>query len=293
MYYINYIINLRGFVMMKRFVRCLEIKRLRNKCAMTCDLSPRPVGERVRERGYLAASLLSRLAAFTLAEVLVTLGIIGVMSAMTVPTLMQNYQRQSYVTQLHKNYNEMSQALLRYQTDKNAINLSEAGFDRTTPVSGYNFFKTYFKVVADCNDNFTPCMATTYKKLDGNTVSLNAVSSVHKCFTIASGSSICAYKGQGNVIQQFAVDTNGQKGPNIFGRDIFLLYFYNDGTIDDVVTNCTEDNSYCGVWDGTASPPTKEEREDVFNKACNIGSNKNNYHGCFGKILNDNWQMTY
>ena len=39
---------------------------------------------------------------FTLAEVLVTLGIIGVVSAMTVPTLMQNYQRQSYVTQLHK-----------------------------------------------------------------------------------------------------------------------------------------------------------------------------------------------
>ena len=51
--------------------------------------------------------------AFTLAEVLVTLGIIGVVSAMTVPTLMQNYQRQSYVTQLHKTYNEISQALLR------------------------------------------------------------------------------------------------------------------------------------------------------------------------------------
>ena len=47
--------------------------------------------------------------AFTLAEVLVTLGIIGVVSAMTVPTLMQNYQRQSYVTQLHKVYNEVGQ----------------------------------------------------------------------------------------------------------------------------------------------------------------------------------------
>lgn len=30
---------------------------------------------------------------FTLAEVLVTLGIIGVVSAMTVPTLMQNYKK--------------------------------------------------------------------------------------------------------------------------------------------------------------------------------------------------------
>ena len=66
-------------------------------------------------------------AAFTLAEVLVTLGIIGVVSAMTVPTLMQNYQRQSYVTQLHKVYNELNQATLRYQTDRNALNLKEAG----------------------------------------------------------------------------------------------------------------------------------------------------------------------
>ena len=61
--------------------------------------------------------------AFTLAEVLVTLGIIGVVSAMTVPTLMQNYQRKSYVTQLHKVYNELSQALVQYQNDNNALNL--------------------------------------------------------------------------------------------------------------------------------------------------------------------------
>ena len=65
--------------------------------------------------------------AFTLAEVLVTLGIIGVVSAMTVPTLMQNYQRQSYVTQLHKVYNEMSQVFQQMMTDRNALNLKETG----------------------------------------------------------------------------------------------------------------------------------------------------------------------
>lgn len=58
---------------------------------------------------------------FTLAEVLVTLGIIGVVSAMTVPTLMQNYQRDSYTTQLHKVYNEVSQAMLRVITESNAV----------------------------------------------------------------------------------------------------------------------------------------------------------------------------
>lgn len=64
--------------------------------------------------------------AFTLAEVLVTLGIIGVVSAMTVPALLQNHQRKSYVTQIHKVYNELQQAALQYMTDKNAVNLVEA-----------------------------------------------------------------------------------------------------------------------------------------------------------------------
>ena len=72
-------------------------------------------------------NLAAQFKGFTLAEVLVTLGIIGVVSAMTVPTLMQNYQRKSYVTQLHKVYNEVQQALLQYQTDRNAVDLKEAG----------------------------------------------------------------------------------------------------------------------------------------------------------------------
>lgn len=62
---------------------------------------------------------------FTLAEVLVTLGIIGVVSAMTIPTLMQNHQKKTYVTQLHKVYNELQQAFLQYRNDKNAVSLSE------------------------------------------------------------------------------------------------------------------------------------------------------------------------
>ena len=82
--------------------------------------------------------------AFTLAEVLVTLGIIGVVSAMTVPTLIQNHQRKTYVVQLHKFYNEMSQALLQYQTDKNAVNLKEAGLNSNAAIG--DLIKKYFKV---------------------------------------------------------------------------------------------------------------------------------------------------
>ena len=63
-------------------------KRLRNKCAIVCDLFPRPFGERVRERGYLAA--------FTLAEVLITLGIIGIVAAMTLPAVINNIRNKEH-----------------------------------------------------------------------------------------------------------------------------------------------------------------------------------------------------
>ena len=42
---------------------------------------------------------------FTLAEVLITLGIIGVVSALTMPNLIANYQKKVWVTQLKKDVN--------------------------------------------------------------------------------------------------------------------------------------------------------------------------------------------
>lgn len=49
--------------------------------------------------------------AFTLAEVLITLGIIGVVAALTLPTLIQNYKKQEIETKLAKIYSVMNQAI--------------------------------------------------------------------------------------------------------------------------------------------------------------------------------------
>ena len=52
-----------------------------------------------------------RRAAFTLAEVLITLGIIGVVAAMTIPVIIGNYKKQKVETSLAKFYSVMNQAL--------------------------------------------------------------------------------------------------------------------------------------------------------------------------------------
>ena len=55
--------------------------------------------------------------AFTLAEVLITLGIIGVVAAMTLPTLIESHNRQVVETRLEKFYSTINQAIVRAEVD--------------------------------------------------------------------------------------------------------------------------------------------------------------------------------
>ena len=266
-----------------------NLNRLRNKCAMiwNSDMEENNFTDKVFSRFTSHFSLKS--AAFTLAEVLVTLGIIGVVSAMTVPTLMQNYQRQSYVTQLHKVYNELSQALLRYQTDKNAINFKEAGLSGSEAYT--EFQKNYFKVVQDCGTTQTPCFASSYKKMSGSSTNFKCK---YGCMSLASGAAIGGYGNGTNGVYEIVVDVNGQKGPNIFGRDAFTMYIYTAQNVIDDLALKNPDDMNDSTWDSESSVPlTQDQREKNFQRACQGDAKPGEWHGCFGKILNDNWQMNY
>lgn len=50
--------------------------------------------------------------AFTLAEVLITLGIIGVVAALTIPTIVEKYQKKVFATRVKQTYNIVSNALI-------------------------------------------------------------------------------------------------------------------------------------------------------------------------------------
>ena len=205
-----------------------------------------------------------------------TLGIIGVVSAMTVPTLIQNHQRKTYVTQLHKFNNELSQALIQYQTDKNALNLKEAGLTDNNALK--SFFQSYFKVINDCGLKQEPCFiaSNSYKKINPS----EQIGTILKggYFSISSGASV-GFESSiiGDRIATVYVDINGTKGPNIAGRDLFPFFIYNDRTIDD--------------YSADGSKPNKDVRDTNYTADC-VSSNCN-WRGCFGKILNDNWEMTY
>ena len=271
-------------------------KRLRNKCAMTCagNMTPNTFSNKVYSLFTSHFSLKS--AAFTLAEVLVTLGIIGVVSAMTVPTLMQNYQRQSYVTQLHKTYNEFTQAFLQYKNDRNALWLTEAGHTRHQDMMP--FMKQYFKVVQECGTTSTPCFASSYKNQNGGTYVVDTLNRGGTYYgVLASGVSFgIMYDAldTGTIYTddfsyKIVVDINGKKGPNIYGRDLFVMYVFPDGVIDVYQANpaCRENNSCL-----SGKTNVTDWRESVAAN-CASATGEVWHDGCFARILNDNWQMNY
>ncbi len=212
--------------------------------------------------------------AFTLAEVLVTLGIIGVVSAMTVPNLVKNYQNQALVTQLHKVYTEFSQAIQLYMSDQKVESLAETElFNNNANLEA--FINNYFKVVSRCGNSYisnggAKCFSSdNYYAINGDDAgrSLSGVTCNGIAFTLASGAAVCA-ETSATVPLYFEVDVNGAQAPNTFGRDFFDIWVNNDGELYD---------------------KNFQDYGNTTNFANDVGSST----GAFGRIMNDGWKMNY
>ena len=103
--------------------------------------------------------------AFTLAEVLVTLSIIGVVSAMTIPTLVRNNQEHQTIAKLKATYSILSQAM-KVAEMKNGP-MDEWTTERWTEKGASDIAEKllpYFKVLKDCGtfDEKKECVNSEY-----------------------------------------------------------------------------------------------------------------------------------
>ena len=87
--------------------------------------------------------------AFTLAEVLITLGIIGVIAAMTLPSLITNYKGHILYTQLQKSYSVMQNALQMMNNEEGFVAKPGTYAHRTF----INTYKKYLLVASDCKSD--------------------------------------------------------------------------------------------------------------------------------------------
>lgn len=119
-----------------------------------------------------------RKAAFTLAEVLITLGIIGVVAAITLPTINQNRQDNELITQTKKVYADINNAILLSQQDYGVIGDNSLLFNEkdNSYIVAKNLLK-YFKGAKLCqNVSQKGCKSYYYdikyatKRVDSNGV---------------------------------------------------------------------------------------------------------------------------
>ncbi len=200
--------------------------------------------------------------AFTLAEVLITLGIIGIVAAMTMPTLIQKHQERETVTALKKFYSSISQAYQFVVQEYGAIENWGLKGSNDVDVTGENAteenkeiytksgsvymdrFAPYLKLIKRCKANESSCFApVVYKDLTGSKYmdmkqySLDsAIMSDGMVISFEAFSSNCSRNlGNNTALQNVCgsvfVDINGLKGPNTLGKDMFSFYMTKHGII--------------------------------------------------------------
>lgn len=161
--------------------------------------------------------------AFTLAELLITLGIIGIVAALTLPILVEKYQKMQTATQLKKSYSEISQLLKRSEVD----NESMGDWDYT--LSGkdfyYRYLNSYIKKVREIpNSEFKNYMV--YKNLNGTKCTGEVWCTVGSSFYtyLSNGTvmGIMSHHGQ-TMYKAVTIDVNGDKQPNQLGKDVFVF----------------------------------------------------------------------
>ncbi len=177
--------------------------------------------------------------AFTLAEVLITLGIIGIVAAMTLPVLIGKAERYILVQQFKKAYSNIQNIVELVQVENGMpydCYMLGWGSTLTQCPEFHRALLSKFQVIQKCNYDDYNCHPK-YKTKDevlaaggeeiNNTTCSYKFSASH-FYILKDGSFLILNDKSTNNTHQplFMIDVNGKKGPNKWGYDLFYLTFY-------------------------------------------------------------------
>lgn len=250
--------------------------------------------------------MIKKIFAFTLAEILITLGIIGIVAAMTIPTLVASYQKKTYVSGLQKFMSVFQNGMRKYMADTGCSDLYCTGFfegmdngaawQANAAVELPKIFKG-FKFLQ--SNSATPSNYKGPTNLGGTTTGYAAgMFPNFYIFEIADGMLVgiddshtenCDYyydNTNGSKLKDACAsvwaDVNGFKGPNINGRDIFWGelgrdgVFYPMGNFDQEKASGFTWRSSTGCAYGQTTIPTNTTGI-----------------GCAARIVEEGWEMSY
>ncbi|MBE7706116.1 MAG: type II secretion system protein [Cyanobacteria bacterium SIG30] len=174
------------------------------------------------------------LKAFTLAEVLITLAIIGVVAALTIPSVITNYQNQERATALKRAYSALANTTNLAIKDYGPISswqISEGAYNINTSRDFIEkYMLPYLRISKDCGLNIDGDCSFDFSY--NNNPEVFSLSHSFARFFLADGTAVALNaRNFGTVTSaQINIDVNGQKKPNKWGVDIFMFnYFLKNG----------------------------------------------------------------
>ena len=201
----------------------------------------------------------NKLKAFTLAEVLITLAIIGVVAAITIPSVVNHNKELELKTQRKKMVNVIVNQFNLMKAEKgeyNCLQVTGSGEIRTVCRQFYIDFTKFFYTEKICDGNtLGKCLpAGGVKNPDGTEINNDACIGYglefqddSYAFVLQDGSYIFTFGDPTHPI--FAFDVNGKKGPNHWGVDVFSLEIL-DGILDLDANRCAPGPyNNAGKWD--------------------------------------------
>lgn len=242
--------------------------------SLTDTLSPSGEG---KKKNHLAASILSRLAAFTLAEVLITLGIIGVVAAMTMPALIANHRKTVLKTQFKKAYSELQQVNQNFikDYDMNICEYNWQMWDETK--SGYasskatsDAFIEYY--TGDGTSKSQILGSNQIKNLTGTKTVPQTLFDDGGAVDIQKRTFYFEFGVSNSKCPIISVDVNGYyKRPNQLGVDIFSFRPTKDGKIIPIGNPQTINDQINGsavLGNNHSCTCTKKETDSITNGVC-------------------------
>ena len=165
--------------------------------------------------------------AFTLAEVLITLGVIGVVAALTMPSVIQKQQEKITVNRLKSAYSILSQAFQRAITENGTPDTWGMGgmSDANSHIIMGNAFVPYLKLTKNCIGQGADYTRKNCSTVDGDPA-------MYSNIVLANGTSVSfrTWSGECNFTYYpdscgvISVDINGMQKPNASGKDKFGFY---------------------------------------------------------------------
>lgn len=191
--------------------------------------------------------------AFTLAEVLITLGIIGIIAAMTLPVLTAKWQKAAAIAQLKKEYSIMQNAISALLAENEGVKFDSLRFvhqqwDHSDYFDKDLFAEDLSKHLKYIDSGTNPTYSTevrmclpedsekSYKWLNGSKQTFWSI--VSHWWKLSDGSCVAINTRGGwtwddsSSIVLLYIDINGsEKNPNQFGKDTFVFRISRSGKI--------------------------------------------------------------